>query len=223
MLFRSDVDENVLKNRAEELKKRNINVKTYIDYTDLLKANDVDVVIVATPDHWHCMQKDVFLSVRTHKSPAFSDPIVLNEPRSGESFHAKDSDGESGLMSIPLFELTDQYSPALVVNPTGKRLFVAWEDRRRSQTGLFFDVYGVEILGRRNGHFKRGENLRLSDQVSIAPGTEVFMGDYISLDWSEAVHLAYTAYNIQDNHPGVLLTKLRRKTQTKLRFANLQL
>ena len=105
-----------------------------------------------------------------------------------------------------------------VVNPTGKRLFVAWEDRRRSQTGLFFDVYGVEIVGRRNGRFKRGENLRLSDQVSIAPGTEVFMGDYISLDWSEAVHLAYTAYNIQDNHPVVLLTKLRENRRWGSRF-----
>lgn len=169
-------------------------------------------------DHWHCMQKDVFLSVRTQKAPSFSDPIVLNEPRNGESFHAKDSDGESGLMSIPLFEFTDQYSPALVVSPTGKRLFVAWEDRRRSQTGLFFDVYGVEILGRRNGHFKHGENLRLSDQVSIAPGTEVFMGDYISLDWSEAVHLAYTAYNIQDNHPVVFLTKLEENRRWGSRF-----
>jgi len=51
-----DVDENVLKNRVAELAKRNINVKTYIDYKDLLKADDIDVVIVATPDHWHCMQ-----------------------------------------------------------------------------------------------------------------------------------------------------------------------
>lgn len=51
-----DVDENILRNRAEELKKRDISVKTYIEYKDLLKANDVDVVIIATPDHWHCLQ-----------------------------------------------------------------------------------------------------------------------------------------------------------------------
>ncbi|WP_343561900.1 Gfo/Idh/MocA family oxidoreductase [Sphingobacterium sp.] len=51
-----DVDENILSSRVEELKKRNITVKTYIDYKDLLKAADVDVVIIATPDHWHCLQ-----------------------------------------------------------------------------------------------------------------------------------------------------------------------
>ena len=51
-----DVDENILSSRVGELKKRNITVKTYIDYKDLLKATDVDVVIIATPDHWHCLQ-----------------------------------------------------------------------------------------------------------------------------------------------------------------------
>lgn len=51
-----DVDENILNTRANELKQRNITVKTYIDYTDLLKEKNVDAVIIATPDHWHCLQ-----------------------------------------------------------------------------------------------------------------------------------------------------------------------
>lgn len=51
-----DVDEGILNNRAKELRERNIDVKTYVDYQELVTANDVDVVIVATPDHWHCLQ-----------------------------------------------------------------------------------------------------------------------------------------------------------------------
>lgn len=168
--------------------------------------------------HWECMQRDVFLSVKHQRDSNFSAPIVLNQQSSGENFYAKGTDGLSGDIAIPLFEFTEQYSPAMVVSPNGKRLFVAWEDRRRSQSGCFFDVYGVEILSNRHGKLRIGENLRLSNSVSIAPGNEVFMGDYIALDWAEAIHLAFTGYSIKENHPVVYLSKFNERKRLASRF-----
>ena len=51
-----DVDANVLLRRKNELADRNIQVKTYDDHKKLLQDNVVDAVIIATPDHWHCLQ-----------------------------------------------------------------------------------------------------------------------------------------------------------------------
>ena len=51
-----DVDENVLEKRTAELAERGINVKTFVSYQDMLEADLVDIVIIATPDHWHCLQ-----------------------------------------------------------------------------------------------------------------------------------------------------------------------
>lgn len=50
-----DVDENVLNNRAAELTKAGMNVKTYTEYQKLLDDKDIDAVLIATPDHWHCL------------------------------------------------------------------------------------------------------------------------------------------------------------------------
>ena len=52
-----DVDENVLQKRTADLEKAGIKKpKWYKDYRKLLENKDIDVVIIGTPDHWHCLQ-----------------------------------------------------------------------------------------------------------------------------------------------------------------------
>lgn len=51
-----DVDAHVLTKRVEELKVLGIRPTVYSDYRKMLDNKDIDVVIIGTPDHWHCLQ-----------------------------------------------------------------------------------------------------------------------------------------------------------------------
>ncbi len=51
-----DVDDNVLNFRKFELAKAGIQTKTFGDYRKMLESKDIDVVVIGTPDHWHCLQ-----------------------------------------------------------------------------------------------------------------------------------------------------------------------
>lgn len=51
-----DVDQRVIDKRVAEVKERDMKLQTYTDYRKLLENKDIDVVIIGTPDHWHCLQ-----------------------------------------------------------------------------------------------------------------------------------------------------------------------
>ena len=53
-----DVDKQMLANAAEMVSQRQASKKkprTYADYREMLKEKDLDIVLIATPDHWHAL------------------------------------------------------------------------------------------------------------------------------------------------------------------------
>jgi predicted dehydrogenase len=51
-----DVDRSVLNRRADEVVKMGRPMpKLYVDYRKMLENKDIDVVVIGTPDHWHCL------------------------------------------------------------------------------------------------------------------------------------------------------------------------
>ncbi|MGC6551586.1 MAG: Gfo/Idh/MocA family oxidoreductase, partial [Rubripirellula sp.] len=51
-----DVDQDKLEIAAEEVEDLSgVQVKTYTDFRELLDQEEIEIAIVATPDHWHAL------------------------------------------------------------------------------------------------------------------------------------------------------------------------
>lgn len=79
-----DVDNNILEQRKAELSAQNIAPEIFTDHRKLLEMKDLQAVIIATPDHWHCLQlvdalkagKDVYVEKPLANSIAESWAMV---------------------------------------------------------------------------------------------------------------------------------------------------
>lgn len=72
----SEIDDKVVASRSEDLTKAGVQLPTfYKDYRKMLDNKDLDAVIVATPDHWHCLQLADCLSADKH---VFCEKPVAN-------------------------------------------------------------------------------------------------------------------------------------------------
>jgi len=62
-----DIDDEQINKRKNDLMKIGVNnLLVYKDYRKLLENKDIDAVIIATPDHWHCLQLTDALSAGKH-------------------------------------------------------------------------------------------------------------------------------------------------------------
>ncbi|UXE67942.1 MAG: Gfo/Idh/MocA family oxidoreductase [Chryseotalea sp. WA131a] len=91
-----DVDENVLSERKEELKKGGLEVKAFVEYRKMLEDKDIDVVIIGTPDHWHCLQmiescsagKDVYVEKPVGNSMQECNAMMAAQKRYSKAVQA---------------------------------------------------------------------------------------------------------------------------------------
>lgn len=77
-----DVDENVLLNGIEDVKSENGDEpKGYKDYRDMLAEAKPEIVIIATPDHWHALQSIACCQAGAHVYVEKPTGHTVNESR----------------------------------------------------------------------------------------------------------------------------------------------
>jgi predicted dehydrogenase len=81
-----DVDSTVMARQVDAFKKKNIQVETYTDIRKMLESKNVDVISVATPNHWHSLA--AVWSVQAGKDVYLEKPVSHNVWEGGKVVEA---------------------------------------------------------------------------------------------------------------------------------------
>ncbi|MBO7466578.1 MAG: Gfo/Idh/MocA family oxidoreductase [Bacteroidaceae bacterium] len=134
-----DIDSGILSSRAAEAEKNwGKRPALYGDYRRVLERDDVDIIVVGTPDHWHCLittdacsaGKDVYVEKPLANSIAECDAMVAaaqrygrvvqvgQQQRSAELWHSMKQYIDSGeLGHIGRVNVWANFSYAAILNP----------------------------------------------------------------------------------------------------------
>ena len=136
-----DIDSGILASRAAEAEK-NWGRRPAVcgDYRRVLERNDVDIVVIGTPDHWHCKLtvdacsagKDVYVEKPLANSIGECDAMVSaamrynrvvqvgQQQRSAQLWHAMKQYIDSGKLGhIGRVNVWANFSYAAILNPAG--------------------------------------------------------------------------------------------------------
>lgn len=134
-----DIDNGILSARAAEAEKNwGRRPATYSDYRRILERNDVDIIVIGTPDHWHCKitvdacsaGKDIYVEKPLANSIGECDAMVAaaqrygrivqvgQQQRSAQLWHSMKQYIDSGMLGhIGRVNVWANFSYATLLNP----------------------------------------------------------------------------------------------------------
>jgi predicted dehydrogenase len=102
------------------------NLLVYKDYRKLLENKDIDAVLIATPDHWHCLQLTDALSAGKHVY--CEKPIANSILEARAMVHATQKSGK--VVQVNQWQRSEKHFQDAVAyvqsGKLGKMLDVSW-------------------------------------------------------------------------------------------------
>ena len=140
-----DIDDEQINKRKDDLAKLGANnLLVYKDYRKLLENKDIDAVLIATPDHWHCLQLTDALSAGKHVY--CEKPIANSILEARAMVHATQKSGK--VVQVNQWQRSEKHFQDAVAYVQSGKLApnCIWDYLYYANTALFeTPIYGAQV------------------------------------------------------------------------------